>query len=650
MADCFPPAPINPLNQLLLTVFGDNFFPPFNAGFQPVSKGSLVNEKLLQMSLPGGGKIKPTGEPGKTISEMLTPITGQLASVFAFFGPLFLILDLIRSIIDILCALFNPQPMIAALIEMFLTTIPPVIALFPPLSSILLALNAIKLIIAIIVGLTAAIIPIIDLIVENANSIASLIEEGNIGAIESVTTKICTLLEAFANELAALAPISFIIELIDLFMGLGGKLFCATDERCCDSASCPPIIMEPPTGSATVSAVTVRVSLKDLLSPINPLVLPTVLDPPIGIPLSAISAGLIPDLNIGPIELGELDLVPFLDDEALDSFEIVAPEMTISISDVANLATLNDYIVDPEKIPGASSEADPATVRVRITRNSDGTSITARALSATTTSITVKADDFEAGTAVSFEILPDKDSLIKLNLISLACDDDLLATREGLAARVAATSAGNGTSALDSVAVKLGRNFPPLPDFGACLAAQQADPTVSQAQCVFNISSDYLDDLKEMALDLICLGASREASEFISDREFVPADGEEHATVSLTIKDANGVNLLQNFLPNVNVPEDISVDFSTTLGTIGPVIFDAEEGVFRANITSDRIGTAQIQAAFAINGNVCMTPATFDGFSLLDKTVEIDFQRPGGTFPRRRRQAQYVQSAGGRRR
>lgn len=241
MADCFPPAPVNPINATLLGVFGDNYFPPYNSGFQPTSRSGLTNESLLQLQLPGGGKLKPDGNPtSRHISEIISPITGALGTVFALFGPLYIILDLIRAIIDIICAFFNPVPVIAAVVDLFVTVIPPIIALFPPLSAILHALNVAKVVTSIVVALTSAIVAIADLIVENAISIPGLISDGNINTVESVTTKICILIEQFANELGAFAPISFIIELLELFMSLGSQFFCASDAICCNADACPP--------------------------------------------------------------------------------------------------------------------------------------------------------------------------------------------------------------------------------------------------------------------------------------------------------------------------------------------------------------------------------------------------------------------------
>ena len=256
MTGCFQISPMNPINELLLSVFGDNFFPPMNAGFQPSNFSAQLQEKTLNMKFPANAEIGPIGDKTQTdLSGHVAGLIGQLGPIFSIFGVLFLILDLIRAIIDIICAMFNPEPMILALIDLFVTVLPPIIALYPPLSTILMIINVIKLIVAIVVSLLAILIPLLDLVVENATGIIQLIADGNLGAVDSETSKLCGLFQQFANELGAFDPISFILEMINFFSTLGAKFFCASDNSCCDTTSCPAIITTPPSGTATVVAV-----------------------------------------------------------------------------------------------------------------------------------------------------------------------------------------------------------------------------------------------------------------------------------------------------------------------------------------------------------------------------------------------------------
>lgn len=715
---CFPPAPINPISEVILGAFGDNFFPPYNTGFQPTKRSDMTNETLLKLSQPGGGKLKPIGEPDQRhISEILSPVAGLLGAVFSFFAPLYIILDLIRALIDIICSFFNPAPLISSVLDLFLNVVPPAIALYPPLSSILHALNTAKVVTAIVASTTSSIMPIIDLLVENALTIPDLIADGNPAAAEAVATKICILLETFANELGGFAPISFIIELLELFLNLGSKFFCVSDSVCCTPEVCPPIIFDPPSGTGEIVYLTIPgVTINDLLDltglravdfdslfdlPItilDPAV--DILTPPVSIPLSTIplstlTGGLVEDLEdieLGPYTLGPYSIGPFgpvdlfgVIPDYITDIKILAPNMTLQFTNPpSNIGDLKNYIVHPDDIPTPVGDGGtvPATIRFKIRRTDladqpyftvaatsygplpftidlGGSSVDVTDFFNIEPFVTLYTDIFPAGTPVEWEMIPDREELLKLSLIGLGCDDDVREVGAGLQllinetqVGIQAVSGGDDRSGFEPLANKLGRGFPAIPteEYNACLAKQTADPTVSQAQCVFDISQAYLDELLDFALDLVCLGSSRVVSEFEVSKPYVQADGQDFATITLTVKDAGGTNLLEDFIPTARVPEDINAQFDSTFGEVGPVIFDTETAQFRANITSNSRGVAQISGAFLVKSVLCMVPGSFDGFTIEDKVLEVEFVRPGGTYPRRRRRPPYVQSAGGRRR
>lgn len=269
---CIPDLPpTNPISALLVNSLGENFFPPYDANFQPVDHSKLTEEKFLKMNTPGGGKLKPIGDQNmKHISEYLTPISGILGSVFAFFAPLFIILDVIRALIDLLCALFNPVPLILTFVDLFINVVPPLIALYPPLSSILHALNVAKLLIAIGGSMAARLIPIISEVVKCALEIPAQLSEGNIAFVDSVSVKLCELFQDLANAIAGFGPIKFILELLLLFLELAGKLPCVPalpgipGSPCCNAENCPPIIINPPTGEMEVLQTIYKFTLKDL--------------------------------------------------------------------------------------------------------------------------------------------------------------------------------------------------------------------------------------------------------------------------------------------------------------------------------------------------------------------------------------------------
>jgi len=266
---CVEVGATNPISQLIMSSLGDNYFPPYDLNFQPSDRKKLTEEKFLKMNTPGGGKFKPIGMPNQThISEYLTPISGVLGSIFALFAPLYIILDVIRALIDIICALFNPIPLILTVVDLFINVLPPLIALYPPLSTILHAINAAKLITSIIGAIASSLIPIIVNVVDCALSIPAMISAGNILAVDSVGAKICGLLQEFANAIAGFGPISFILDMLELFLSLGAKFPCVGapngDSPCCTTENCPPIIINPPAGEGVVLHSIKEFNLKHL--------------------------------------------------------------------------------------------------------------------------------------------------------------------------------------------------------------------------------------------------------------------------------------------------------------------------------------------------------------------------------------------------
>lgn len=271
MTSCIPDVPAtNPLSQLIVSSLGDNYHPPYDPNFQPADRGKLVSDKFLNWQLPGGGKFTGLGDPKHGhITEALTPLSGMLSTVFSFFGPIYIILDVIRAIIDIICALFNPIPLVLSVVELFVNVLPPLVALFPPFSSILLAINTIKLIVSIVGGIAASLIPVIADIVDNALTVAAELSQGNLAAVENVEVKLCQLFQEFANVLAGFTPIKFILEIIDIFMNLGAKFFCAPSQPgspgspCCTAENCPPIVINPPKGRMRVVSRIKKYTLQD---------------------------------------------------------------------------------------------------------------------------------------------------------------------------------------------------------------------------------------------------------------------------------------------------------------------------------------------------------------------------------------------------
>lgn len=697
MTSCFLDLPpINPLSQLLLDTLGENFFPPFSAQFQPVDTSKLTEEPLLQMQLPGGGAIKPIGDPLHThLSEYVTPLIGSLGTIFSFFAPLFLILDVIRAIIDIICALFNPVPLILSVVDLFVAVLPPVVALFPPFASILLAINTAKLITALIGALGSSLIPIAVEVVEVTVLVGIELAKGNISVVDAATLKICQLLQEFANKLGGLLPISFILKLIDFFMNIGSKFFCTNQSPCCTTDNCPPIIINPPGGIAKVVRSVEKFTLKDLIEllfnainiplgivsdlindTIGPFfgqissflnnvvdVIVNVLDA-LNVALGGVLSGIINTLNLGSlnIELGPIDIkIPIPDifgdvilvqpETEFEMFTAVSTPNANGLSSATGvghtyhfdeLSQIPKYVVEPDKIPAPGSDPDPASMRVRLGSSGE---VLQRVRSIEGLNFVIRDDTFPLGDEVNYVFVPDEINLIKLELIGLGCHSDIQKAKGGLDAFIqadaGATVAGSGGA---PVLDKIGEQEfpkPPVDELNQLLDQLTQDPKTAVDPTP--IINKYLDDLAAFTDKLLCVGASSVKSTFTISKPF--AQPNEGVVLTFTVNDQGGNPLL---IGGVLPSSSFTAQFYTTFGEVSPVVFNSTTGTFTATLSSPVPGKALLQAAFFVRNKECMRAKNFDGFSVTPGLQEVEFIPERSAYPRTRRKDQFVQSRGGR--
>lgn len=641
MADCFVDAePINPINQLLVDLFGDNYFPPYSSAGQPPNQTKMNNERLLQWSLPGGGKSKPPSQPQlSSITDLIAPMTAILGQFFTFLGPLFIIIDVIRGIIDVICAMMNPGPLIAAILQLITVIIPPLIALFPAFAMVLMAINVCKLIVSIIVSMLSILIPLIELIVNNALSIADLLAAPNfnIAAVDGVTLKICTLLQSLDNQIGAFTPISFILELFDIFASMSSGFFCGPGSDCCNGNACPPFVVNPPAGKAKV------VSKEDVGA------------------LRLLLGDYISDL-FGIKNSMTLRVLSATSSE--NPFGILSSKGVGSTYSSPELLAGAKYIVSPGKIAIPASNgpsngpAKPYTLALKMTR--DGQTKTARITdirsSGSDVLIEVDRDDFDVSQNVDFTLIPDMTTLLSLNMIGLGCVNEISVASQGLAnqanADLAATAITNGGSqannGLSSLRDKVGRELPrpPISDLAGIADKIILEPTTNVGEEMSTVLLDYLDEVTSYYDSILCIGASRLKSDFSISKNIVTSDGYDSATLTMTVRDQGGAPLLAGLLPNSTA----RVEFYSTKGIIGPAIFDDITGAYQATISSVDDGDAEITAALVIDNNTCMVPGVFDGFAVTDKILRVNFIPSEEIFGRRRPTNQYVQSGRGKRR
>jgi len=730
---CLPNVPpTNPISQLIVGALGENFYPPFDPNFAPPKRGQMTEEKLLKMILPGGGKLKPIGDPKHVhISEYIAPITGLLGSVFAFFGPIYIILDVIRAIIDIICSLFNPVPLILSIVDLFINVVPPLIALYPPLSSILLAINVIKVLVSIVGAIGASLVPLIKDIVEKALEVPGRLAEGDIAFVDIVEVKLCELFQEFSNIIAGFAPLKFVLELINIFMNLGAKGFCVAGTAdnpgapCCGPEECPPIIINPSYGKMVVLDTIKSFSLHDIFDKINiPLkAMSDTFNDIIGSIFDFVEDKLIGPLN-GVIELMKNIVGPGID--LLSGLPISKPNLSLQIptpdgEDVTfvhplmtleyktatsgpnalglvsqvglghkysknEIAGLQKFIVDPEKLAsplpsipsffGGGKQPDKAaTIRVRLRDPKTNVEVVADAIFQFPTLQTIAArlrlteadirfllrtarmdfiplnylgilqvrdDTFEKGTELEYEILPDEIELLKQELIGSGCLSEVQNAKNITNKLFDYSGGGKSLASWTGFSVI---TPPPEEELREELQKLIANPT-EVVDPIF-ILNNYLDELAEIYDSILCVGANGIQSTFASSKTSVLANGKDRAILSVRIKDAGGNDLLVGG----QIPGSrFRVQFNSTKGTVGPVIFDEDSGTFNAALSGEDIGDAEITASFVVREGICMNLSSFQSSpaAVTVKTIKVRFVNEKTAYPRARKQNQYVQSRGGR--
>jgi hypothetical protein len=156
-----------------------------------------------------------------------------------------------------------------------------------------------------------------------------------------------------------------------------------------------------------------------------------------------------------------------------------------------------------------------------------------------------------------------------------------------------------------------------------------------------NAVQNEIETFSELGAKALCLLADPTQSIFIVSSH--AADLSQGIDIKFQVLNSSGQNILAGMPPSV----PISAIFTTTLGTLTPTVFDSEEGIFSATLTSDVIGTAEINAYF-VTTDVCMTPRVVADSSSAATTLSIQFL--DGSLKPRRQDRHYVQSLGGRRR
>lgn len=210
-------------------------------GGQPITYAELLRQ--LSCVCTAGAQIKPSTPPSATINlgDIIADHARLLSSLTSAFGIVAVVMKMIACIIDVLCAIPNPFPTIAAMIRLFGTCLPEFILIFPQLAIPAHLLCLIKIIIAIVRYILEVIIPLIQDIVQNVQDLIDAITDFNKDAASAVSFKIIQLLKEFINVVGILAALEALIIMIKALLeagigppcdGSGGSCSGCGDDQC----------------------------------------------------------------------------------------------------------------------------------------------------------------------------------------------------------------------------------------------------------------------------------------------------------------------------------------------------------------------------------------------------------------------------------
>jgi hypothetical protein len=180
----------------------------------------------------------------KALSNLFTMIAPFL-SLYNFFQAL---LNLIICIIEVICAIANPFALVAAVIKLFKTCIPPFLNLFPWIALIIMILSILLLIIALIEYILARILQLIEALLANLIILANGASLQDAESTAAAAIKIASLLCLIENLMAVFSAIAAIMSIIDALSRLAGFTICGPSSGCCGNDICPPFIRNNPNG------------------------------------------------------------------------------------------------------------------------------------------------------------------------------------------------------------------------------------------------------------------------------------------------------------------------------------------------------------------------------------------------------------------
>lgn len=672
---------------------------PYNVG-APLHNSQATSSNNYDLKLPGGVQIPKMDDKSATdMMSFLQPLMNAVIMGMAILGPVKVIIDIVIAIINVLCAIPDPLKIASALSTLMLALVP-LLGLFPATAGLQVLLETAKSVIMILTSILMQILPKIDLVIENVkNAIAQLSGNNTAGADGSVA-KICVVLQTLLDDLAVLAPINKILDLISSFMGLSVAGICSSSSDCCDD--CPPIVRTPPSGIASIVTIDSEQNLSTIkldsavwtanevgARPVGGISIGSQIDlaRPIDIVLSAF--GQLPSAtNSDPLGTKLIDLAIFAPNMFESTFDfgtakirpvtvsassgratiITETEHSLSVNSVvritnSTISSLNgrykiisltdkSFSFEFDEILSQSSIRN-TVIKEAFKVNSASLKLTANTISDYYCEVVISGlvpSRFASGDYQMFAL---EDRIISAELMTNGCKSEVSNSRDqfeferdvDFSTSIVTNNGGllpPGAGYQSAPNVLLGIDIPRIDEEGIkqIIVDFAANPIDTSRNAVFDKLNLEIDKFKDLARRAACLLASSLNSTLASSK--VVADfTDDPITITYQPRTRDNQPLL------VGIPSNVEVNaiFSTTFGVLGETQFDSSTGTYSTTLSATSAGNAEIKAYF-VTSDVCSTPR--DSSTNGQKTLSIQFL--DGTAKPRRAGRNYIQSEGGRRR
>lgn len=576
------------LINTIISLAGPNFAPPYDSSGQPTD-ATERNEEIKSdiMGTEVKGMANPSFLPnmGMVISSLLSILSPFIAA----YGMILPILGILKAILEVLCCLMNPFCVIPAVERLLKKWVPALISLFPPIAGMSFLMMIMKMILAIMYFIMTELIPTIQLLITNMLEGIKAIETGDLTKSTAIQQKVEALIRDLINRLGiiniAKPLVDLVFTILRLFAGfpcqddgvssLGLLHFDAAafpfppglDTNCCGDDMCPPILLNPPTGTGL----------------------------------------LIPKVYGDTPPLWSWQLIPITGGENISSL----------IPYMQNLSSqLNPQLDEPinEAVPAGYTH-DSAHFRLRIAGNrgpvqcgidvpeQDGTILVPIAninLDNTLIVTNVALSPFQG--VINYCIEPNYNQLVARSIMGIGCHPDIIAAKDEVSGRF-----NLGPSFLDRNPdmAEIQTRFA---DFNPDACLRELEDLVAAngiSQEAVDLAQKCQDDIVSDALDFAdfvigkfneLLVADSLASSLDVDKNVVGAGVTDKAVVSVVPRDVGGTRIAKNLPTGV----DIDVDILTDFGILQNQKLNSNTGAVTAELLSPLAGTATVTAK--ING------------------------------------------------